>query len=63
MTCESGDVVRNVVFIEYGCVLCQCYHREGRDALYGPHLHRQGKHTYREVDVYEAILEAHERAK
>jgi hypothetical protein len=48
----------NVVLIEYGCVRCQKYHREGRDAEFRDHLFWQSKHGTREVDVYQAIVEA-----
>lgn len=47
----------HVVLAEYGCCRCQGYHREG-EPLFEPHLFWQSKHSYRERDVYDAILEA-----
>lgn len=33
-----------VLLTEYGCVLCQKWHRKGIDPEYQPHLMRQSKH-------------------
>jgi len=32
---------------EYGCVLCQKYHRKGLDSEYEAHLYHQSKHGVR----------------
>lgn len=53
----KADGFVKVVRVEYGCVRCQKCHREG-DPLFAPHVVFQAKHSYREVDVYQAIVEA-----
>lgn len=46
---------------EYGCVLCQKYHREGLDAEYEPHIYSQSKHGIGErrpevSEVFERLI-------
>lgn len=46
---DSLDYVGTDRVREYGCVLCQTFHREGRDADFVPHLMFQSKHGWRYV--------------
>jgi hypothetical protein len=49
----------DVTIAEYACLSCGgAAHREG-DPLFKRHVVFQAKHTFRQVDVYQAILEAH----
>jgi hypothetical protein len=60
---ECADArLAHVVVIEYGCVLCQSWHRTG-DPLFAPHMHRQAKHAYREIHVDDAIAEAFKKGQ
>ena len=58
-TCSDARY-SHVVLVEYGCVICQSYHRTG-DALFGAHMHRQARNSYREIHADDAILEAARR--
>ena len=57
----------DVSIAEYQCCSCDrrglpSLHRSG-DPLFSSHAVFQAKHSYREVDVYAAIVEANVRAK
>ena len=47
----------SIVLREYGCTMCQRYHREP-ESLFEQHIGCQSKHGMREIDVYTAIVEA-----
>lgn len=44
---QYGIYIGPTPITEYGCVLCQRYHRLGLDAEYESHLYHQGKHGTR----------------
>jgi hypothetical protein len=60
-TCTDATYL-DVVLREFGCCRCQAYHREG-EPLFAAHLMFQSKNSYREVDVFTAIVEAAAAAK